>query len=84
MVEPHFSKKAKKPLFFKLFVGLASIAVLTTPLFAQAGMLSIFTLLFEKSATAASASDTPLNSQTMALLAPAVNLDPNPAQGGGD
>ncbi|HVZ76005.1 MAG TPA: M23 family metallopeptidase [Candidatus Paceibacterota bacterium] len=58
--------------------------MLAVPLFAQAGMLSIFTLLFEKSAQLASADTTASNSQTMALLEPAVNLDPNPAKGGGD
>lgn len=71
-------------LFFKVFTGLASFVVLVIPLFAQAGVLSIFTMLFEKSVSVSSAQSTNFNSQTIPLLQPAVNLDPNPARGGGD
>ncbi|HVV38801.1 MAG TPA: peptidoglycan DD-metalloendopeptidase family protein [Candidatus Paceibacterota bacterium] len=84
MVEPYSAKKAKKALFIKLSIGLASLVVLIVPLAAQAGVLSIFTLLFEKSAAVTSAQGVSLNSQTIPLLQPAINLDPNPAKGGGD
>ena len=84
VVEPYSAKKAKKVLFFKLFTGLASFVILVIPLFAQAGVLSVFTLLFEKSAAVSNAEGTSLNSQTIPLLEPAINLDPSPAVGGGD
>ncbi len=60
--------------------------MLCSPLFAQAGVLSALTALFEKavSSASASASGGTLNSQTIPLLQPAVNLDPNPSSGGGD
>lgn len=59
------------------------MTVLVVPLFAQASVLSFFSDLFEKSASAASAQTSSLNSQTITLLQPAVNLDPKPAVGGG-
>jgi murein DD-endopeptidase MepM/ murein hydrolase activator NlpD len=55
-----------------------------SPLFAQAGVLSGFTALFERAVSSASASGGNLNSQTIPLLQPAVNLDPNPSIGGGN
>jgi murein DD-endopeptidase MepM/ murein hydrolase activator NlpD len=84
VVEPYSAKKAKKVLFYKLLVGLASFATLVSPLAAQAGVLSIFTQLFDKSAAVTSADGIGLNSQTVPLLQPAINLDPNPAIGGGN
>ncbi len=85
MVEPYSAKKAKKALFFKLFMGLASLTVLAVPLAAQAGVLSVFTLLFEKSATVTNAQGGGSNSQNMTgLLQPAINWDPAPPTGGGD
>ena len=55
------------------------------PFFAQASMLSFFASFFEKTAIPASAQSTSnLNSQTIQLLQPAVNIDPHPAKGGGD
>lgn len=55
-----------------------------SPLLAQASVLSFFTLVFEKSASSANAQGSGWNSQSLPLLQPAVNIDPNPAQGGGD
>lgn len=55
-----------------------------TPLFIPAGILSFFHNLFERPVRAASTEALSLNSQTIPLLAPAVNLDPNPAKGGGN
>ena len=51
---------------------------------AHAGTFSFIASLFSKIATPTSADTTNLNSQTMPVLAAAVNLDPNPAVGGGD
>ncbi len=45
---------------------------------------SIFSSLLQGSAVESSASGASSNSQTMSLLAPAVNLDPSPSVGGGD
>jgi LysM repeat protein len=84
VVEPYSRGEAKKLLFFKLFTGFALFALLTTPAFAHASVLDIFASFFQKSASAAKAQSTNLNSQTVPLLQPAVNLDPNPAKGGGD
>jgi LysM repeat protein len=84
VVKPFSTKKAKKLLFFKLFTGFVSFAFICSPLFAQASVLSIFSFLFNKSATLSQAQSTAFNSQTIPLLQPAVNLDPNPAKGGGD
>ena len=65
-------------------MGLASFGVLIAPLAAQAGVLSIFTQLFYKSAAVTSAQGANFNSQTVPLLEPAINLNPSPAVGGGD
>jgi len=78
------AKKAKKTLFFKLFTGFAAFVLLANPLFAQASMLSFLSKFFEKTATKTSAQSSSLNSQTILLLQPAINIDPNPAKGGGD
>lgn len=45
---------------------------------------SIFSSILGGTAGVSSAAGAPSNSQTMALLAPAVNLDPNPSLGSGD
>ena len=58
--------------------------MLTTPVFAHAGVFSIVSALFEKTATTIRAQSISYNSQTVPLLQPAVNLDPNPAKGGGN
>lgn len=61
-----------------------SFAVVFTPLFANAGVLSLFSMFFEKSIILSKAQSAGFNSQTIPLLQPAINLDPNPAKGGGD
>lgn len=53
------------------------------PMGANAGVLAFFTSLFLEEAEAEAVS-APLNSQNVALLAAALNPDPNPAKGGGD
>lgn len=84
MVKPYSAKEAKKLIFFKLFTGFASLALLTTPVLAHAGVLDMFNLFFQKTAPITQAQSTNFNSQTVPLLQPAINLDPNPAKGGGD
>ncbi|MEI6863995.1 MAG: peptidoglycan DD-metalloendopeptidase family protein [Candidatus Adlerbacteria bacterium] len=74
------SGRAKKSLVLALVLGGASF-VFSIPLLASA---SIFASLLQTSATQTSAAGSSSNSQTMVLLAPAVNLDPHPAVGGGD
>ena len=77
--EPSLSGKAKKSLLLGLLLGGAFFAFLS-PILAKAGLLSN---LLQKSTNASSASATPLNSQTLPLLAPAINIDPHPVVGGG-
>ncbi len=84
MVKPHFGSKAKKTLFFKLFVGGAFVPFLLLPLVVQASVFSFLTSLLEKGANTTNASTLSANSQTMPLLQPAVNLNPNPPKGGGN
>jgi LysM repeat protein len=58
-----------------------------SPLFvqvAQAGTFSFIEALFAKVSASTDTQSTALNSQTLPLLAAAVNLDPNPSIGGGD
>ncbi|MEK7169690.1 MAG: M23 family metallopeptidase [Patescibacteria group bacterium] len=62
-----------------LFIGLA----ITAPFPARAGVLSFVGSLFAKEAEA-EIIFSPVNSQNVGLLAPALNPDPNPAKGGGD
>ena len=54
------------------------------PVYAHAGVLSIFSFFFERSTPTTKAQSTNFNSQTVPLLQPAVNIDPNPPKGGGD
>jgi murein DD-endopeptidase MepM/ murein hydrolase activator NlpD len=75
---------AKKTLFIKLFVGAAPVTFLLLPLVVQASVFSFLTTLFERGANTTIASTLNLNSQTMPLLEPAVNLNPNPPKGGGN
>ena len=56
--------------------------VLFLPLSVEASLFSVAKEVFAP--PSASASSSFFNSQTMRLLEPAVNLDPNPAKGGGD
>lgn len=60
------------------------MATSTTPLLVHASFTSFIGSLFDKSASISKASSTSLNSQTVPLLQPAANIDPNPAKGGGD
>lgn len=84
MVKPLLRGKAKNPLFYKLFVGAAPIIFLFVPLIVQASVFSVLTALFEQGTAVADASVVSVNSQTMPLLQPAVNLNPNPSRGGGN
>jgi LysM repeat protein len=73
--------ETKKVLGCVCILGGASFAFFL-PLLASA---SIFSSLLSGTAAKIDASGTSApNSQTIALLAPAVNLDPNPSTGGGD
>ncbi len=54
-----------------------------TPFFAHAGVLSFVESLFAREVEA-EVTFSPINSQNVGLLAPALNPDPNPAKGGGD
>jgi LysM repeat protein len=54
-----------------------------TPFAAHAGVISFITNLFSEEAEAETTA-APVNSQTVGLLAAALNPDPNPAKGGGD
>lgn len=84
MVKPALGSKAKKSLFYKLFIGSASFSFLLAPLVVQANLLTFFTAVFEKATPTANASSLNLNSQTMPLLQAARNINPNPPKGGGN
>lgn len=84
MLKGYFSGKVKKYLLFTLLSWGASFALLGSPFAVQASAFSFLTSLFEQSASGASASSSHYNSQSMTLLEPAVNLNPNPSRGGGD
>src|SRR6185436_2097797 len=82
-----FSKGTKKAIFFNLFVGGASFVMALSPVFvsvAQAGTFSFIESLFSKVTPVTNAQGAAYNSQTMPLLAAAINLDPSPAVGGGN
>jgi LysM repeat protein len=72
--------KVKKALFIGLAVSGAS-SLMLTPLLAYAGF---FSALLEQSAPFSSAANTIFNSQTMPLLAAAINIDPKPTLGTAD
>ena len=61
-----------------LFFGVSAL-----PSLAEAAFLPIIPLLFDKPKVV-SIPEKPINVQTMSLLQAAVNVDPNPAKGGGD
>lgn len=65
-------------------MGFVFLAFGVSPLLVEASFASFVTSLFNNSTTISKAASPSLNSQTMALLQPAVNIDPNPAKGGGD
>ncbi len=83
MVEPYSAKKAKKPLFIKLLLRVALVAFLISPLLAEASVFSTLANFLKGPTASAQTNQPPLNSQNMPLLSPAINLDPNPAKGGG-
>ena len=62
----------------------ASFALLGSPFAAEASIFTFLTSFFEQSVSISSANSSSHNSQTVALLEPAVNLDPTPGRGGGD
>lgn len=72
-----FAGKVKKYLLLALLFGGGSYLFVGSP-------LSLFGAHFVQNTSQASAPSPRLNSQTMALLEPAVNIDPNPSKGGGD
>jgi LysM repeat protein len=84
VVKRYLTKKLKNPLFFNLLAGCAAFAILIIPVLAQANTFSFITTLLSGNILVTSAHSASLNSQTMPLLAAAVNLDPSAAVGGGD
>lgn len=68
----------------KQYVALGAITLLSLPLLAHAGGLSLFNTTITYDRTDAIRKDVGANSQTMSLLQPAVHVDPNPAKGGAD
>ena len=75
-------EKLKKASLYLLLASGSSWGLLA-PTAASAGFFSISTLLSHITPQA-SASALSQNSQTVPLLAPATNIDPNPSVGGGD
>lgn len=74
-------KKLKKAFVYLALVSGSSWGLLA-PAAASAGFFSISSLLSSITPQANAAAEA--NSQTLALLAPATNIDPNPSVGGGD
>jgi LysM repeat protein len=64
------------------FILIPVFMMLYSPIHANAGILSFVSGMFEQKHEIKDAKD--LNSQNMALLHAALNIDPNPAKGGGD
>ncbi len=75
-------EKLKRSLWFALVSSGASL-VLVAPLFVSANLFSVPSFLQDLVKSSAAAGS-PQNSQTVSLLTPARNIDPNPAVGGGD
>lgn len=79
--EPNLPRFSRFQALGLLFLAIFSILAIARP--AQAGILSVFVNLFNPNALAEE--NLPVgNSQTMALLESALNLDPNPNKGVGD
>lgn len=79
---PSAAEKLKR----SFFITLASIGLafgLFAPLFASAGFFSVPEPL-SSFARETSAAGSKQNSQTVAVLSPAINIDPQPSVGGGD
>lgn len=89
VVKPPFAEKSKKPLFYKLLLGSAALGIVIFPTAqVHAGFFSSVSALFGSAFTphipTTSAQGISYNSQTIRLLEPAVNIDPNPSKGDGD
>ncbi len=82
-VEPSLGEKAKKPFGVALVLGVA-FSALVLPRQASASFFSDVASFLQTTAPTTEAASSPSNSQTMALLTPAVNINPNPSVGGGD
>lgn len=67
-----------------LFIGLAAGGAFTLSSMPIAVSASFLSDLFQKTTTLSLAPDSTFNSQTLPLLTPAKNIDPNPSVGGGD
>lgn len=76
------SEKLKKALLYVLLTASSSWGVLA-PTAASAAVFSLSSFL-QSFTPQASASARAQNSQTLPLLTPATNIDPNPSVGGGD
>ncbi len=76
------AEKLKKAFVYATLVSGSSLGLLA-PTVASAGFFSISSLLSSITPQASAASQSQ-NSQTLPLLAPATNIDPNPSVGGGD
>lgn len=84
---PSLPGRATYEAFFKLFLGGLFSLVLSFPAPAHAGVFSFLSSWLRETAEARVAEASPAearNSQTIPLLKAAVNIDPNPAKGGGD
>ncbi len=83
-VKRFFRGKVKISLFFNLFVWGAALLVSFYPHSTDAGYFSSLRRIVDSTASETSAAESRFNSQTIPLLQPAINLDPNPSKGGGD
>ncbi len=81
-MNPSLRNKFKKAAARALFIGSASYAVFA-PFAAAASFFSLGSAL-SQTASVSQAAGGSYNSQTVPVLAPAVNLDPSPSIGGGD
>lgn len=81
-VKPFSAEKLKIALFRIALTGSAFLGVLT-PGVASAGFFSLSGLL-QALTEQTDASSSFRNSQTLSLLQPAINIDPNPSIGGGE
>lgn len=75
---------AKRGLHTLFIRGVLGALFVSLPLAAHAGVFSYVASLFGGTESAQAQVATPHNSQTMPLLQAALNIDPNPAKGGGE
>ena len=81
----YLAGRVKKSLFYGLLMIGAVFVAIGAPSGGVASALSMPSFISGTlSGTVSAPAPSNVNSQTMPLLAPAVNLDPNPAKGGGD